>query len=187
MTDLTPQLNDLVGSLSEPLRAAIRSAYEAGYRDGNLSAFESILKAAKGIVPAPLGDFMGTPQPSVRAKAARPKVHWNSAETRPFRYGAVAGAFREALRMSPAMGLSKEELVETASAILEADPSTLKYRDTFKRLRDGDEMLHRNGRYFPGPGLIGGVQNENVAPNGKPAGATEAGRSTHSELLFLNP
>lgn len=76
--------------------------------------------------------------------------------------------------MAPTSGYLKGEFVDRAAEILGVSPSEVKYRDTFKRLREGDEMVYRNGRYFPGSGLAG-ARSENGAQSGETASAPDTG------------
>ena len=169
MFDSMAPLQKIIDSIGEPLQLAIKNAFEAGYRAGEAAAIDRILKAAGQATSA---------QPTVQTRTfvmgdANQKAHWNSSEVRPFRYGAVANAFRQAMRKAPAHGMTRDELLEEAGRSLNAPPNVIKYRDTFKRLRESNEMLFSNGRYFAGPGLIGRSQNENGALIDKSESAPE--------------
>lgn len=167
----TPE--SIADEASDHVRRLIGEAYDAGYAAGSAAVADRIMQAALAagstVKPAPAvsASEAAEQQPALKRRRT---AHWNSSDVRPFPYGAVSNAFREALRQAPEAGLSKDEFFEAAGKVLNADMATVKYRDTFKRLKESDEMRVVNGRFYAGAGLIGAQHVQQETPEAKPPG-----------------
>lgn len=179
----TPTIPDaLLAEASEAVIKALQRAFDEGYERGRLDAVNRVMAAAQGIATGPIEAMArgyDVPKSLIGgAGGGGEKVHPNAAEKRRFPYGAVAEAFRTALKRAGPFGASRDSLIEWVSQILGEDVSDMNHRDTLKRLKKSGHLTMRAGRYFAGPALLG--QNENGAAEAAPdadEGATSSNDS----------
>ena len=164
-------LDALLDEASGTLRSMLERAHAAGYQEGQAAAAQHILAAAKGMAEGGVAAL---------AQSIRPKTpmayaggHSNAADNRRFPYGAVANAFRAALRRAAIYGLNRMELIERVSEELGQSVAGMNHADTIKRLKRTGELQVDNGIYKAGPTLR--LDEAEGAPSGTTsAGAPEA-------------
>lgn len=137
-------------SLSAQIADMVERAYAAGREAGLAEATERVLAAVRG-VSVPEGNVER--KENEGASIGENETHPNSAEARRFPYGAVANAFRMALRQNSFIGAKREVLIGKVSDILGEDVSDMNHIDTIKRLKKKRELVVENGLYKAGPGL----------------------------------
>lgn len=143
----------LVKLIAEQAEAMRRAFYE-GYRKGAEDAREMMFRAVSHTVEKPLQRAPEHP-PEQQANGHRlspPRV--GLAEAPRMRYGLVIAHFRKALLSRADVGVTKDELFEFCSR-QGVDLTINQYRDTIKRLAGGEEVIRKDGLYYPGPRLRG--------------------------------
>ncbi|MHA4838649.1 hypothetical protein [Sphingopyxis sp. MSC1_008] len=139
-----------INGVAEQIRILMGRAYAAGHADGLGEATERIMNAVRGVAsPKPLYEQKENDERSIKEN----ETHPNSAEGRRFPYGAVANAFRSALRQVAFIGAKRDVLISKVSEILGEDVSDMNHVDTIKRLKRTKELIVANGIYKAGPAL----------------------------------
>ena len=139
-----------INGVSEQIRILMGRAYAAGDADGGSEATERIMNAVRGVAaPKPVFEQKANKERSTKEN----ETHPNSAEGRRFPYGAVANAFRSALRQVAYIGAKRDVLISKVSDILGEDVSDMNHVDTIKRLKRTKELVVEHGIYKAGPAL----------------------------------
>jgi hypothetical protein len=108
-------------SLRETLDKVIQEAFNAGYLKGADDVTQRVVAAAKGGAPAssqpPAARVRLEVSPAVSGSTVDHvrEMHPNSADARRFPYGAVANAFREALKRAGVFGQTHADLIKMVS------------------------------------------------------------------------
>lgn len=143
-------LNADIEAATQRLESAIKEAYLNGFAAGVAAAnkaYESSLERSLSSSQLHEHDKNETSVPE------KNKRHPNSSSERRFAYGAVANAFRIALRRGSYIGATRDGLIAKVSEILGEDVSDMSHADTIKRLRRADELVIDRGLYKAGRAL----------------------------------